>query len=483
MTSNFYDVVVIGADIAASVAGALLSRRGFRVLCAGIPVEERYALGPYMLPHAPLAFVGLESPALRRVVSELNLVQLLRRRLEPNRPSYQLLLPDQRLDIGDSLTREVQRELPASAAGLEPRLAAMADLSNAVEAMLSEDLVLPPDGFWDRRDAQRIATRLALPGPDRARSLAEDPLGALSELPALMASDLASPGVIPCARLGDLYRRGTFRVDGGRRALHGLLQDRIRAHSGEVRPDLVPERIDVERGRVKALHFLGQSAPVGCDHVIAGLDPRALAALLADAPRRVAEAAAVPPRRHRYLLSLVAPIHALPDALSRIALSVGDLGQPLDGANLLALHVADGYGQHAILSVEALATDPSPAALATLRSEILARLNRILPFVAPHVLVAHSPHDGIATSHQHGDAPLIAPPAYAMDALYDFAEAPLLGICGLPHATGIKNLSFASRHVLPGLGLEGELQAGWTAARMISSKEKKRGVDAVTLSR
>src|SRR5436309_15786879 len=100
MAESFYDVVVLGADLAATVAGAVLSHRGFRVLVAGVPVEERYSIGPYVLPRAPLAFVGMESPALKRVVGELNLVQLLRRKLEPNRPSYQLLLGDHRIDVG-----------------------------------------------------------------------------------------------------------------------------------------------------------------------------------------------------------------------------------------------------------------------------------------------------------------------------------------------------------------------------------------------
>src|SRR5689334_4854574 len=99
MTVSFYDVVVLGSDLGATVAGAVLAHRGFRVLVAGVPVEERYAIGPYTLPRAPLAVTGIESPTLKRVIGELNLVQLFRRRLEPNRPAFQLLLPDHRLDV------------------------------------------------------------------------------------------------------------------------------------------------------------------------------------------------------------------------------------------------------------------------------------------------------------------------------------------------------------------------------------------------
>ena len=61
-----------------------------------------------------------------------------------------------------------------------------------------------------------------------------------------------------------------------------------------------------------------------------------------------------------------------------------------------------------------------------------------------------------------------------MDGVWRFDGPLLLGLCGVPHATGVKGLTLASRQVLPGLGLEGELAAGWTAARLVAGGEKKR---------
>ena len=49
-----------------------------------------------------------------------------------------------------------------------------------------------------------------------------------------------------------------------------------------------------------------------------------------------------------------------------------------------------------------------------------------------------------------------------------------LGFCWLPHSTGVKHLLLASRQVLPGLGVEGELAAGWAAARLVLQTERKR---------
>jgi hypothetical protein len=67
-----------------------------------------------------------------------------------------------------------------------------------------------------------------------------------------------------------------------------------------------------------------------------------------------------------------------------------------------------------------------------------------------------------------------APPPITPEPVWSMPGQRALGICGIPHATGIKHLLLASRQVLPGLGLEGELVTGWGAARLVLQTEKKR---------
>jgi len=477
MAADFYDVVVIGGDLAASVAGAVLSHRGFRVLIAGVPVDERYAIGPYQLPRAPLAFVGLESPACKRLLGELNLVQLLRRRLEPNRPAYQLLLPDHRIDVGDDLQREIAREMPDTLAAVETAHARLAEVSSALEGILAQDLILPPDGFWDRRDVNRVGARLPDGNEDLQRPLPDDhPLRALNRLPAAFGADLVELGGASLARISDLHRRGTFRIDGGRQGLRALLLERLKTHSGDVRPDLYPEAIVVKRGKLAGVRFSGKTDLVGCTHVICGMGADQVAALLdgEKPPKRLAEAAAIKPAYHRYLLHLVAPIDALPDALGLLAFAVRDPNGDLDGGNALALHLTDGYGQHAVLSVEAFARDPSPPSLRALRERVRDHLRALLPFVDGHLLAVHSPHDGIAPELDEAKDGVTAPPPIPLEPVWSMPGERALGVCGIPHASGVKHLLLASRQVLPGLGLEGELAAGWGAARLVLQTERKR---------
>jgi hypothetical protein len=110
--------------------------------------------------------------------------------------------------------------------------------------------------------------------------------------------------------------------------------------------------------------------------------------------------------------------------------------------------------------------------LRTLRGKVLEHLDGLLPFVEKHLLLVHSPHDGIAP--ERTDPSHLAPPPIEMDAQWRMASPGALGFCGVPHATGIKGLLLASRQVMPALGLEGELATGWAAARLVLQTEKKR---------
>ena len=58
------------------------------------------------------------------------------------------------------------------------------------------------------------------------------------------------------------------------------------------------------------------------------------------------------------------------------------------------------------------------------------------------------------------------------DAIEALHGEPSLGLGMLPHASGFKNLYFASRLTLPGLGLEGEFAAGTMAAGLVAPPAK-----------
>ena len=495
MPRSSYDVVIIGRDLTATVAATLLVQRGVRVLVVSGPQDaiaapltpgqppastDRYNLGPYVLPTSPMALTGPDAPGLRRIIAELNLVQLFRRRIEANRPAFQLLYPDQRLDVDDDLLRALEREAPLALAAYEKAAARMQAVNSAVESILSEDVMLPPDGFWDRRDGKRVASRLPEDDEDLCGPALEgidDPVvqsivRGLIALPARFGTDLAEPGAVAIAHQAAMWRAGSYRIDGGREGLRGLFVERLRALGGEHRPELRATTLVWKRGKVVGVEVGGSEGEVGCEQVIAGMSAEQLLPLLGDErpSKRLAEAAQLRPSLYRYHLHLVVPMDVLPDALGRVAFSVRDPQGPLVEDNALALHLADGYGQHAVLSAEALTSDPAPGALAVLRKRVRRHLAELLPFIDRHVLLVHSPHDGIPPEGVAKDEPFAT---RAMEPLWPIA-APLLGFCGLPYDSGMKGLLLGSRQALPGLGIEGEIEAAARLAKLAGGGIKKR---------
>ena len=111
-----YDVIVIGLSLGALATGALLARRGFRVVALGHgSLPHRYDREGKALYRGLGALTAHETPAFRRVFAELALLPAVRRRLSPLDPAWQVVLPRRRIDVPAAVDRrvaEVLREFP-----------------------------------------------------------------------------------------------------------------------------------------------------------------------------------------------------------------------------------------------------------------------------------------------------------------------------------------------------------------------------------
>jgi phytoene dehydrogenase-like protein len=463
--SHYYDVIVLGSEMAGALAGALLARRGFRVLVARVPEEEddAYPEAGHTLFRSVQPLLGIDGPAWRRILVELNLQQSLRRRLVPQRPPFQVILPDARLDgEAERATSEIDRELPDGREPLEAFFARAETLGKILDPLLAQDVTLPPDGFWERRELGRIRPHLPphesdlLPGASASAR-------AYAFAPAALAGDLVPPGPVAYLRQHDQWRHGVFRLPGGRDALRKLIHDRIQTHSGEV-TSLVIRELALKRGKIIGVVTHPRGETLGCGFVIAAMTTEKLCALLGDeAPKRLKEAAQeIRPAAWRYVQNIVLSAEGLPEGMSENVFVLGDPAAPLDGPNAIALHPLDvEEAGRAGLQVVALARTQDPRALPALGEAVRARLReQLMPFLDRHLVNVHSPHEG--------DAPRPMEPVYEAD------EPGPLGVGATAIATGIKGLLMVGRQTLPGLAQEGELAAAWGAARLISQSEKKR---------
>ena len=476
MPSSFYDVIVLGDDLAGLIAATLCARRGLRVLIvdpgAAAP-PERYEVQGLSLPRGAQSLAGEGSPAVRRVIAELNFIQLVRRKLTPHRPSFQVVLPDARLEISpdaDLVARELARELPGEKAAVEAALGRAAEVSKVLDTVLGQSVSFPPDGFWEKREMAMYDARLPSAGDDLLPGVAAgDRARALLALPAAfgLASDPRSHGAAAMLRSFDLWRRGSARLEGGVEGLRLLLVDKLRTgHGGELRAARVKSVVS-KWGRVQGVILAERDELVGCQQLICAGPAAALASLFgAKPPRRVAQLArGVTPTAHRMTLHVVLAGTGVAEGVAPVTFVVVDPAAPLVGDNAFALHLGepDDDGRVVVSMVANVDAGPDAvdAAMRELRGKLLGRLEEVMPFSREHVLLSHCPHL---------DEPIVAPP----EPLYASTLPSALGVGALPYDLGVRGVVSASAQNLPGLGVEGAFAAGWSAARIVSHAAGKK---------
>jgi phytoene dehydrogenase-like protein len=490
VTGSYYDVVVMGMEIGPLAAGALLARRGFRVLVVGGGAPfDRYSCYGYRFSRRPFLLTAAHSPAVRRVFEELGLVQMLQQASRQPSPGYQVVTPSARVDVSAELREtvaELRRELRIPVEEIERVLLGLGRLMGELDKLLGADLVVPAESFFERRELSRADVQ----NPFRANAAADvfAALGAspaLAEIlgmPSLFESAGRAAGAFQVARQTGAWLFGTTAIDDGRDGLRKLLADRIVAQGGDVQAGLRAAQVVVSRGRVKAVRVAGSEEPHPCQAVLTDLTPHELAPMISPGewPKRfrvLAEEAHEPALGYAVNLGLDAD--AVPTGLAQTAFVSTGRGKgdallrleviPQDDPKRAAIHAAcvvPPGGEESIRS-------------GALRDAILDRVRWLVPFLDNHLRAVHSPFDGFGPMDLTQSSTLPAPPIPRPEEvprwLFRLASpGGDLGVEGLPHRTGIKGLILSGAQVVCGLGAEGELIAAWGAARLAGKVDPRR---------
>jgi len=493
---SHYDVVLVGDSIPLAAAGALLARRGFRVAWIGrTDRPTTYVHDRHVLSRTLQSLPVVETPAFRRVIAELALGPLLRRKVLVPRPLFQAALPGHRFDVplaGDARTVEMLREFPELQRPLEEFHAIIDTETTALDALFGEDLAWPPEGFFERRRAARLAGRSALVGPDAPDVLEHLPanhafrtfVGAITRM--ATATDPDRLDAVRLARAyGAMLRGGAF-YEGGRDALHALMLEQIARHGGEVRTRDEVVRVLLERGRVRAVELAVTDERLGCGTVLTSLRARAAYRLAGHSPSPTASERllSIGTRYHRFMMSVVMMRAGLPEAMGTRVFAVADRQRSLREENLLAVEVgpADDAG-HVVLTVQVLLPEAGvregESYLARQRERVLDALRSLIPFLDEHLIATDSPHDGrpwenLRTGTQQPVQARAAVQREPMAVIEDPAPGAYLGLCGLPAATEIPGMYLVNPQVVPGLGEEGEWLAAVSVARAITRSDPRR---------
>lgn len=478
-------------DVGPVAAGALLAKRGFRVLVLGQQaLSNNYACFDFDFIRKPFLLTSAASPIVRRFLGELGIGQAFQQVVSIPSPAYQVVLPHARINVyrdPEQTQREIARELPHAAQQFDDVISHIGPLNGEIDKLMANDLVIPPETFMEKREF----TRAEVQNPFRT--------GALDHLPwppnpdPSLSDFLEAPlrfetaGASPLSPLVRARQMGSWLYDsqavrGGRSGIIDLFLDVIANWGGDRHPQMRASEIIVKRGRVTGVRISGREEITGCQVILTDAPLPKLAAAISPTAwsKRFHEridACTDPPLGYAVNLGVDADI--IPAGLANTAFAV--FGTGLFDQLLRIEKTPQKDKTLAGLNVSCIVPPDRQEAIQTgaVRDAMLDRMRQLLPFLDTHLRVIHSPFDGF------GPIDLTGSPAGAAPAIPHPEEIPLWqlqppeagGALGLEigtHRTGIKGLVLSGTRVISGLGIEGELIAAWGAARIAGKMDPKR---------
>ena len=475
--TNTYELVVIGDDLASLVCATLCQRRGMRTLVLGDERPVRYTLGPHKLPIEPMLWpVHTGSPG-ERVLKELHAELALRRKLREPRVAAQLVASDLRLDLGsDSLPGELAREIGDEAEGWLASWRQAGEVARMCDPLLASEHAFPPVGFFERREVTRIAEAAGEAAAAWWQGASGAPRVALWRHLAAVALRHPSPPPAAVARAIDAWHAGPPALRGEGDAIRELLLEKLTTAGGELRAGKVTDA-SVSWGKITTV-TLASGDEIGCGQVVASLSPAALATLLGKkAPKRLGELAeGLEIVGYRYTLNIVLDEAGIPEHMApTVAVVAAPDADPVgDAAFSIHLGETDDSGRVVATIAAVVPADGSidadrlTARCAALRAGLWRRLGDVMPFFEKHLVLAHSPFEATPPRVPGGrgsyDVPRQLP--LAMAPVWSGKLPQTAELAALPYLSGLKNLTLTGDMMLPALGVEGSLAAGWSAAKV-----------------
>lgn len=438
------------------------------VLAPALDRAVRYALGPHKLPIEPVLWpMGPGTPG-ERVLKELHAEMALRRKLREPKVAAQLVASDLRVDLGaDRFAGELSRELGAGAEDWLALWQRGREVARLADALLAGEHAYPGVGFFERREVTRLAEAATEAAEAWWHDAEGQPHAALWSRLAVALLRHPAPPPLAIARAIDAWYAGPPALRGDGDAIRELLTEKLTTAGGEVRAGTVSE-VNISWGKISSL-TLASGDDLGCGQVVTSQSPAEIGALLGKkAPKKLtelAEASAVV--GYRYTLNVVLDDAGIPEHMAPTVAILDDapysihLGEPDDAGRVVATLAT-------VIAVEcAVEPDRLGAKVTAARSALWRRLGDVMPFFEKHLVLAHSPFEATPPQVPGGrgsydvprSLPLPMPPVWKASAGY---------------VTGLKNLTLTGDQVLPELGLEGALAAGWSAAKIACALAGKK---------
>ncbi|MDP8225472.1 MAG: hypothetical protein P9L99_19080 [Candidatus Lernaella stagnicola] len=484
MLGTLFDVAIIGTELAGLVAGALLVKRGFQVLVIDVESERvQVRRNDYTLKPFPGLFFGFgQGQVFQEIFQELGIPFLEKKRFELADPAYQIALPDVRLDIPqgtDEWTKLLSVEFKADAHQMIALLNEANRYASVVRGLFANEVVYPAHKLRERYRLNRAFSQLGSDFKEGARLSHADFMAQFELSPAgrafLEAQHHFLATIYPdemslffSAMIFSYIDKGIYTVEGGLQVLENLCKERISSYRGQLQRAGEIEAIDF--ARINEIKLAGVKDPVRTKKILVSTNIGDF--LERFAPKNMKgsfqeKVDTPPPRRHAFTLYVAIDEQVVPVGMRENVILVSDAEQPISSRNLAFVKLSPaGNTEYApvdrrLVSMTVI-VDPShgeldAAGARRLGKHMHGRLRDLIPFLDDYTdFVAYDESFALYQALRR----TVAEPAIDPE--------DRLGIAALPNRTPHKEVFYAGRGTLPGLGMEGEGLSALMAANLLT---------------
>lgn len=511
--TQHYDIIVVGMQTSGVIAAGLLAKRGRRVLLLDHGEQtSSYRTKGLALPLVPTIVPTLEdSPPMRQVHDELALMPALRAKSSPVEVAFQALMPRQRIDIRtrrDALLDELRAEFPDVVDATAEALNRIFELDDIISGFLAANPPLPPATWVERWRIKKGLEKVAhLDKPFEADELlgglpADHPVRELLLGPLYFFGHLTSdvPTTLHAVRLIARYYRGVVTFQDRLGGLAALLVKAAEQAGVEVKRNAVVRSITPAKRKLVELELEDGRHSLTADFFIHNtLRPfEELIPTAKQHPRFLLERQAVRQAGSLLVVNLVVRREVIPLGMATSAFVLNGRRRardeaPSDPPLFVCRYPAqrfDAHGkigatlvddpQHEVLSVacpvRTAEVAHSPERFNAYKTQMVARIERVVPFLKEHLVDTSLPVD--TTSWDVDSETMRHMDPWSIYPLYETSSPPFLGVAARAIRGYYSNLIYCGRDVVPGLGLEGEYVTGLGAAATVQKVGKSLWKDA-----
>lgn len=439
-----YDILVIGSGISGLISAALLAKTGARVAVVGdIGKPASYEKNGYIFNERPFPITGLHGGPLGMVLDEIGLPKGIFR---TDAISYQVVLPDERIDICEGtglFHEEMRRCFPRDIDKVSAFYSHTSDLSGKIDQVMelnpfSFRLFLPTGINRGKKSIQDVIEKFS--SGQRFQSFIRAQLSSFSFMPGGIS-------LIAASSILESSRKGLYCMEGGSDALRTLLLKKIKNLGG----DIIAARVrDISRNGNRWLLRTEDEAFSG-RAVIGNIDAMTFCNLFLDGGKKyLRKVERIEKIAYPLTINIGVKDAGIPTGMAENIVMLRDYKKDYHSDNLLFMQITPSVDGRRSMSITCKVSKEDYSIkekLKEITEKMLEGVEELCPFIDIHTEVVD-----------------IRSPEPGWDGIYSTTLSQRMGVGVLPPEIVRGEILFAGPEVFPTLGFDGLVYSGRMAA-------------------